>query len=154
MGVVRTLSIAPTVQASRLTEEFGAHAALDGLSLGVRPGEIVCLLGANGAGRTTTINLLPGFFEPDEGSALVADYAPGSPEARRATGHVPEAIAAYPKLSGIENLGSTMVRPIRIAVLSSRGVVREVEGDRAVLPNNPDGMIAAVEELLRMERTK
>jgi ABC-2 type transport system ATP-binding protein len=104
MGVVRTLSVAPIVQTSGLTKRFGAHAALDGLSLDVGPGEIVCLLGANGAGKTTTINLLLGFLEPDAGSALVAGYAPGSLEARRATGYVPEAVALYPKLSGVENL--------------------------------------------------
>ena len=89
---------------SRVSKRFGTRLALDSIDLQVRAGEIVCLLGANGAGKTTTINVLLGFLEPDNGSATVVGHAPGTREARRAIGFVPEAVALYPKLTGIENL--------------------------------------------------
>jgi ABC-2 type transport system ATP-binding protein len=104
MGVVRTLTAKPIVQTWGLTKRFGGQTALDGLTLEVGSGDVVCLLGANGAGKTTTINLLLGLLEPDAGSATIASYAPGTMGARQAVGYVPEAVALYPKLSGLENL--------------------------------------------------
>jgi len=104
MGVVRTLTAVPIVQMSGLTKKFSAQTALDALTLNVGSGEVVCLLGANGAGKTTTINLLLGLLEPDAGSATIANYAPGTAGARQAVSYVPEAVALYPKLSGLENL--------------------------------------------------
>lgn len=53
-------------------KRFGELTALHNLTLKVSPGEIVCLLGANGAGKSTTINLLLGFLEPDGGKILVS----------------------------------------------------------------------------------
>jgi ABC-2 type transport system ATP-binding protein len=45
--------------------------ALDHLNLKVDPGEIFCMFGANGAGKTTAINLLLGFILPTEGTAII-----------------------------------------------------------------------------------
>jgi ABC-2 type transport system ATP-binding protein len=47
--------------------------ALDHLNLKVEPGEIFCMFGANGAGKTTAINLILGFILPTEGTAIVED---------------------------------------------------------------------------------
>ena len=44
---------------------------LDGLSLGVRPGELLCLLGPNGCGKTTLLRILAGLEAPDAGAVLV-----------------------------------------------------------------------------------
>ncbi|MCI3270092.1 ABC transporter ATP-binding protein [Streptomyces cylindrosporus] len=49
-------------------KNFGAVRAVDGVDLAVAPGETVALLGRNGAGKSTTISLLLGLYEPDEGS--------------------------------------------------------------------------------------
>ena len=53
-----------------LTKSFGGR-KVDGLSFDVRKGEVFALLGHNGAGKSTTIDLIPGLKKPDEGSAQI-----------------------------------------------------------------------------------
>ena len=57
--------------ATGLSKQFGAVRAVDGVSLEVRAGEVVGLLGANGAGKTTMLRLLAGILTPDAGSVAV-----------------------------------------------------------------------------------
>ncbi len=59
------------VEAKAFTKSFGAMKALDDLNLKVGKREIICRLGANGAGKTTAINLFQGFLEPTSGAAIV-----------------------------------------------------------------------------------
>ena len=54
-----------------VTKRFGSVVALDGVSLSIRSGELVALLGANGAGKTTAVRLLLGLSRPNHGSARV-----------------------------------------------------------------------------------
>jgi len=54
-----------------LTKRFGGVTAVDGLPLVVRPGEIRGLIGPNGSGKTTTINLLSGLYRPDAGEVYL-----------------------------------------------------------------------------------
>jgi ABC-2 type transport system ATP-binding protein len=63
------------VQAADLVKTYpGGVTALAGLSLTVRPGEVLGLLGPNGAGKTTTIKILTTLVRPDSGSASIAGY--------------------------------------------------------------------------------
>ena len=55
------------VQLSRVTKRFGAVTAVDAVTLGIRRGEFFSLLGPSGCGKTTTLRLLAGLEEPDEG---------------------------------------------------------------------------------------
>src|SRR3954466_3347749 len=50
-----------------LTKHFGGVAAVDALSFGVEAGEILGLIGPNGSGKTTALNMLSGFLAPDAG---------------------------------------------------------------------------------------
>jgi ABC-2 type transport system ATP-binding protein len=94
------------LQAIGATKRFGGSTALQGLDLAVEAGEIVCLLGANGAGKSTTVNLFLGFLDPDEGDVRVAGRAVREDRAaaRRHVAYIPDQVNLYPLLSGEENL--------------------------------------------------
>lgn len=59
------------IVAENLTKRYGDHTAVDGLSFRVRKGEVFGLLGANGAGKSTTIECILGTKTPDSGTASV-----------------------------------------------------------------------------------
>ena len=65
---------APTLKVSKLVKRFGGFYALDGLSFHVSSGEILGLVGPNGSGKTTAINVISGLYAPDDGE-LVLDGA-------------------------------------------------------------------------------
>lgn len=54
-----------------LTKKYGDFTALTNLNLHINSGEIYCLLGANGAGKSTTINLLLNYINPTSGQAYI-----------------------------------------------------------------------------------
>src|SRR5256886_15251581 len=64
----------PLVRVTGLRKAFGAHRVLDGLSLEVRGGEAVALLGANGAGKTTLLKILATLLRPTRGTASIAGH--------------------------------------------------------------------------------
>lgn len=96
----------PILEARDLTKRYADTLALNQLNLSVGARETVCLLGANGAGKTTAINLFLGFAEPTSGSAWVDGYvvADDPARARAKLGYVAEVVALYPTLTGAENL--------------------------------------------------
>jgi ABC-2 type transport system ATP-binding protein len=92
--------------AEQLTKHFGTVRAVDGLNLRVGPGEIFGLVGPDGAGKTTTMRLLCGAYEPTSGRAAVAgfDLSHHLAEARASTGYVAQRYSLYPDLTPAENL--------------------------------------------------
>jgi simple sugar transport system ATP-binding protein len=62
---------APLIEARGLTKYFGSVVALHDVSLSVRAGEVLCLLGDNGAGKSTVIKILSGVHPPDSGEILL-----------------------------------------------------------------------------------
>jgi ABC-2 type transport system ATP-binding protein len=80
--------------------------ALDALDLKVNPGEIYCLLGANGAGKTTAINLFLNFIEPTGGQAFLndIDVARDPLEAKKYVAYLSENVMLYGNFTARQNL--------------------------------------------------
>jgi branched-chain amino acid transport system ATP-binding protein len=91
-----------------LSVAYGQRRALDGVSLSVREGEIVTLLGANGSGKSTTLRAISGLVRPRRGRIVYRgrDLAAASPDAIVAAGigHVPEGRDIFGEFSVRENL--------------------------------------------------
>jgi len=110
--VSRSGTVAPftVLEARTLTKQYpsanGTVTALSNVSLTVGAGDVLCLLGANGAGKTTAINCFLGFITPSSGSAWVngVDVALEPIETKRRLAYIPETVMLYKNLSGVENL--------------------------------------------------
>jgi ABC-2 type transport system ATP-binding protein len=64
----------PAIAAAGLRKAFGATAVLEGVDFSVAPGTVFALLGPNGSGKTTTVNILATLLSPDGGEVRVAGY--------------------------------------------------------------------------------
>lgn len=94
------------ISIKNITKRFGEFEAVKDLSIEVKNGEIYGLLGSNGAGKSTTINVLLGFLEPDKGEAFIdgIDVTTHADSARKKIGYISENVNLYPYLTGLENL--------------------------------------------------
>jgi len=92
------------IQLKNIDKKFKDKLALDNLSLEVKSGEIYGLLGANGAGKSTTLNLLLGFLTADRGEINMVDINDSSIIQQDRIGYIPENVNLYPYLTGVENL--------------------------------------------------
>ncbi len=90
----------------RVTKTFGDFKAVDDLTLNVSRGEVFGLLGPNGSGKTTTVNLVSGLSQPTAGrvSVLGHDLAVDPAAIRPRLGSVPQETALYEELSAEANL--------------------------------------------------
>jgi putative spermidine/putrescine transport system ATP-binding protein len=88
-----------------LGKDFGAHRAVDGLTLAVEKGEFVSLLGPSGCGKTTTLQMIAGFVEPSGGAIRLdgSDLLAVKP-ARRGLGIVFQSYALFPHMTVAENV--------------------------------------------------
>jgi len=87
-----------------VSKSFADRRALDGVSLELRPGEILGLLGPNGAGKTTLVRSVASRVVPDSGTVRILGFDAADPRARAVRGWVPQEIALYSLLSPRENL--------------------------------------------------
>ncbi|MCZ6617161.1 MAG: ABC transporter ATP-binding protein [Gammaproteobacteria bacterium] len=89
------------IEADRLTRRYGKFVAVSDVSFEIEPGEIVGLLGHNGAGKTTIMKMLTGFIQPSAGRVRVdgvdVEEDPLAVQAR--IGYLPESLPLYPELS-------------------------------------------------------
>jgi len=94
------------LEAIGLSKNYGEVRALQELDIRVAPGEIYCLLGANGAGKSTTLNLFLGFVLPTSGVVRIdgIDVVKDPVAARKRVAYIPEMVTLYGALSGMENL--------------------------------------------------
>lgn len=94
------------IEASHLRKTFGDLVAVDDLSLQVAPGEIYGLVGADGAGKTTTLRLLVGALTPSVGEASVCGYdiKKQTEQARSQLGYLSQRFSMYEDLTVLENI--------------------------------------------------
>ena len=98
----------PLLELRNVTSFYGNVQALKGISLSVEKGEVVTLLGANGAGKSTTLRTISGLIQATSGEILFDGQAIQrlSPEAivRMGIAHVPEGRRIFPGLTVTENI--------------------------------------------------
>ena len=96
----------PAINVIDLCKSFASFQAIDHLSLTVERGEIFGLLGPNGSGKTTTINMISGLSMPTSGTVRVMGYdiRHHARQVRRLLGAVPQETALYEELSAWANL--------------------------------------------------
>lgn len=94
------------VQATNLKKSFGSTHAVDGVSLQIKPGEIYGLVGADGAGKTTTMRLLVGALKADAGDINICGYdvAHQTEQARAQFGYLSQRFSMYEDLTVLENI--------------------------------------------------
>jgi ABC-2 type transport system ATP-binding protein len=122
----------PVVSIERVSKRYGRVAAVSDVSLEVRRGEVLGLLGPNGSGKTTLLRMLTGYLAPTAGRITVAgfDTEREAMEARRHIGYVPESLPLYGHmrvrefLSFIARLRGLSRRAAPVAVDEAIGRVR------------------------------
>jgi ABC-2 type transport system ATP-binding protein len=97
---------APTaaIEAKALNKSFLGRPALTDLSFSIGSGELYGLVGADGAGKTTTIRALAGLMDPDGGEVLVLGRNPVEGSVRESLGLMPQQYSLYRDLTVAENL--------------------------------------------------
>lgn len=98
----------PLLQVEGLTRRFGGLVAVNGLSMKVGPSEIVGLIGPNGSGKTTALNLLSGALKPDAGAIRLAGRAiaglPAHKITRLGLARTFQLVRVLPSLDCVENV--------------------------------------------------
>ncbi|MGI9182624.1 MAG: ABC transporter ATP-binding protein [Longimicrobiaceae bacterium] len=114
---------AGTLSLQGITRRFGAHTAVDNLSLDLARGELLALIGASGSGKTTTLRMVAGYESPDAGRVVLDGRdITGLPPQRRDFGMVFQHYALFPHLTVGENVAFG---------LEARGVAKRERMERA-----------------------
>jgi branched-chain amino acid transport system ATP-binding protein len=99
---------APLLELRDVHTYYGQIHALKGVSLTVNEGEVVTLIGSNGAGKSTTLRTISGLLRPRHGEVLLGGRSvaqvPPHEIVKSGIGHVPEGRGVFPKLTVLENL--------------------------------------------------
>ena len=94
------------ITTNNLSKRYGDKLAVDGLTFSVAPGEVLGFLGANGAGKSTTMRMIAGFIAPSLGQVSVCghDIERASVAAKSCMGYLPEGAPSYGEMTVAEFL--------------------------------------------------
>ncbi len=110
----------PELFAENLVKSYKSRTVVDGVSLGVKSGEVVGLLGPNGAGKTTSFYMMVGLIKADHGNIYIDNnditHLPVHARARLGVGYLPQEASIFRKLSVEDNI---------MAVLEAQNLTRE-----------------------------
>ena len=108
------------IQLTGLSKRYGKIQAVRGISLEIASGEIFGLIGPDGAGKTSTFQILAGVMEATSGSAAI--FGKPAREMRSATGYLTQTFSLYPDLSVEENIRYIGdLRRVPVAEIKKRG---------------------------------
>lgn len=95
-----------SIEVKKLTKKFGDFTSVNQVSFNVKKGEIFGFLGANGAGKSTTIKMLCGILEPSDGDALVAGFSIKTEpdKVKQNIGYMSQRFSLYNDLTVEENI--------------------------------------------------
>ena len=107
----------PLLRVEQVTKRFGGFRALDGVSLTLAPGEVLGLVGPNGSGKTTCINVISGLYAPDGGGVSFEGAAiAGTPMhrlarlgIRRGPGRAQSSLARHGRAPGCRGLPAVAI---------------------------------------------
>ncbi|WP_434514219.1 ABC transporter ATP-binding protein [Dechloromonas sp. ARDL1] len=150
-----------TLKLDRITKRFGNVTAVSALDLEVEHGECVAMLGPSGCGKTTTLRMVAGFEDIDEGEILTADKVLSSkiknyylPPEKRDFGMVFQAFAVWPHLTVYENVAF----PLRIRKLPAAEIERRTSDAlrhtnlHKVANNRPDDLSGGGKQRVALAR--
>ena len=121
--------MAPVLEFREVVKRFGSFNAVDGISFTIHPGELFTLLGPSGCGKTTTLRLVAGLEEPDDGEILLNGELVAAPKRaifvvpdKRHMGMVFQSYAIWPHLTVFENVAF----PLRVRRETASGIKERV----------------------------
>lgn len=125
------------IEVEHLSRSYGALKAVQDVSFNIQKGEIVGLLGHNGAGKTTIMKMLTGYLEPSSGTIRIdgLDLAKERRAAQRRIGYLPENCPLYPEMTVLDALDyqATLlgIAPTQRPAAIRRAIERTELGDKA-----------------------
>ncbi|AZB65452.1 sugar ABC transporter ATP-binding protein [Cereibacter sphaeroides] len=157
------------IELRNIGKRFGGVRALDGVSLAIRPGEIHCLAGENGSGKSTVIKVMSGIYTPEEGEILIDGRPVGRLDPIRAVQHGVQVIyqdfSLFGNLTVAENLAlNTYVlegrrrmdwrraRTMAVEVLARLGVDIDPDAEVGTLPTSGRQVVAIARAILAKAR--
>jgi iron(III) transport system ATP-binding protein len=135
----------PAVRIEGVVKRFGAFAALDGIDLDIRAGELVCFLGPSGCGKTTLLRVIAGLERQDAGRIHQGGRDVSRlPASQRDFGIVFQSYALFPNLTVAENIGyglanARTARPARVARVEALLALIGLEGSGGKYPAQLSG---------------
>ncbi|MDM4763010.1 sugar ABC transporter ATP-binding protein [Galbitalea sp. SE-J8] len=142
----------PLLEIRNLNKSFYATRAVRDVSLTIDQGEIVSLLGENGAGKSTVIKMLAGVYRPDSGEILLSGANVDDPGVRKQVSIVHQNLGLIDWMTVSENIAQVLGYPKRAGFISSKGMTRQAEEVLATVGGgiDPD---ARIFDLPRTERS-